>query len=86
MTSLDLSAPGQAMRPPHVPAFSVPVRAGIAAVIALLGALALGLDWPFSIIGTLQPVLLSLGMALVSYVTDIPFQALWQRLGLIVFS
>ena len=71
------------MRPPHVPAFSVPVRAGIAAVIALLGALALGLDWPFSIIGTLQPVLLSLGMALVSYVTDIPFQALWQRLGLI---
>jgi glucose/mannose transport system permease protein len=83
MTSLNLPLPQDATRPPHVPAFGIPLRAAVATIIGALGCLALYFDWPFARIGTLQPVLLALGMALIAYVTDIPFQGLWSRLGLI---
>jgi glucose/mannose transport system permease protein len=85
MTTLDLKAPMRRARPPHMPAFSVAMRYGVAGLMALLAVLCIAFDFPFAQIGVFQPMLLALGIVIVAYVTDIPFYDIRARLGMIGF-
>jgi glucose/mannose transport system permease protein len=83
MTTLDISAIGAADKPPHFQQFSDPVRYGFAALMAVLGALALYFDFPFAQIGIFQPMMYALGVVIVCLVIDIPFRQLSHQLGMI---
>jgi len=83
MTTLDathLSALNQA---PHVQQFSNPVRYGFAALMLVLGVLSIYTDFPFTLIGTFQPMMYAAGLVIVSAVIDIPFRKLSYQLAMI---
>ena len=83
MTIFDLTAADAAQGPPHMPYFSKAVRIGFVVLMSVLAIVALVFDWPFADIGTMQPILLTLGFVLVAYITDVPFKRLGARLALI---
>jgi glucose/mannose transport system permease protein len=83
MTTLDPTAVGVALKPPHIPLFSRSVRTGLVAVIAALAVAMLYADWPFARIGAFQPMMLALGFVLIQYVVDVPFRTLGPKLSVI---
>ncbi len=83
MTTLDATNLGALDQPPHFQQFSNPVRYGFAALMALLGVLALYFDFPFAQLGTFQPMMYALGIVIVSLVIDIPFRRLSYQLAMI---
>jgi glucose/mannose transport system permease protein len=82
MTSISIAPLGNMSQPPFEPAFSTAMRVGLAALITVLAAFSLLLDWPFSQVGVFQPMMLALGIVLITYVIDIPFGSLWPKLVL----
>ena len=85
MTSLELTARVAPARPPRNPVFNLPVRYGFAGLTALFAILCIVYDFPFAQIGVFQPMLLTLGIVLVAYVTDVPFSDIRARLAMIGF-
>jgi glucose/mannose transport system permease protein len=82
MTTLEQFNSRALNQAPHLQQFSDPVRIGFAALMALLGALALYFDWPFATLGVFQPMMYALGLVIISLVVDIPFKRLSYQLGM----
>jgi len=83
MTTLSLSSAGASDQPPHFQLFSNPIRIGLVALLALLGALALYFDFPFAQIGIFQPMMYAAGLVVVCAVIDIPFRRLRYQVAMI---
>ena len=87
MSSMDVTSAQHLREPPFIPALGRTLRFGAAALIGVIALALLLLDWPFSHIGTFQPMMLALGFALIQYITDIPFRSLrWRLATLGVFA
>jgi glucose/mannose transport system permease protein len=80
MASVNVTA-DRLNQPPHVPTFSVGVRAVLVALIAAVALAMLAADWPFRNIGPLQPAMLALGLVIIQYIVDIPFRSLMPKLA-----
>ena len=83
MSSIDLTHASVDAQPPFKPAFSQATRTGLVALIAVLAALCLVFDWPFSRVDIYQPFMLTAGFVLVSYVIDVPFRTRGPKLAMI---
>ena len=85
MTAIDTSVLRAIDQPPRLLQFSSSVRYGFAALMAVLGVLALYFDWPFAQIGIFQPMMYAAGLVVVCAVIDIPFRRLSYQLAMIAF-
>ena len=83
MSSIDLTHTSVDAQPPFKPAFRQATRTGLVALIAVLAALCLVFDWPFSRVDIYQPFMLTAGFVLVSYVIDVPFRTRGPKLAMI---
>ncbi len=82
MTTIDSANIQLIDQAPKLQQFTNPVRYGFAVLMAALGLLALYFDFPFSQIGTFQPMMYAAGLVVVCAVTDIPFRRLKYQLAM----